>query len=220
MSPWMWILLGWCMFGGTHILLSSQQLRPRLVARLGPLGFLGLYTVVAFACFIPLVSFYINHRHAGALLWSLPGVHGIALALAGIFFALTIASFIQPTPLGSTPGARMHPYGLTRITRHPAFMSLGLWGLAHILVNGFASDVAFFGGFFAFAIVGCAHQDARKRAENRPELREFFAQTSFWPFAAIIAGRSRLVISELPWVGLVVGLAAAAGAYYLHGVLR
>lgn len=220
MSAWLWIALGWATFGGTHMLLSSRGMRPKLVRRLGALGFTGLYSAIAFACFVPLVSYYLDHRHAGALLWSLPHLHTLSLLLSALFFALTIAALIQPSPLGITPGAKIRPYGLTRITRHPAFLSLGLWGLSHTLVNGFASDVAFFGGFFVFALVGCAHQDARKRSENRPELAELFAQTSFWPFSAIATGRTRLVLAELPWLGLAIGLGASAGAYALHGVLR
>ncbi len=203
--------------------LSSVRLRPQLVKLMGQGMFFLFYSVVAFGTFVPLVSVYFKHRHQGPHLWDLAGVagiHTVTVILTGLFFALTIAGFLQPSPLGATPGAKPQPYGLTRITRHPGFMALGLWGLAHTLVNSFATDVAFFGGFFVFALIGCWHQDARKRVLETNRLAEFFSQTSFLPFAAILAGRNRLVPAELPWLGFAVGVAAAALAYWLHGVLR
>ncbi|MGH8530749.1 MAG: NnrU family protein [Nevskiales bacterium] len=222
MPAWLSIVLWWFAFGATHMTLSSARLRPQLVQLMGQGLFFLFYSVVAFGTFIPLVSVYLNHRHQGPQLWNLatvPGIHTLSLLLAGFFFACAIAGLLQPSPLGVTPGARPQAYGLTRITRHPAFMALGLWGLSHTLLNSFATDLLFFGGFFVFAVIGCWHQDQRKRALQKDQLSAFFAETSFWPFAAILADRNRLVWSELPVWGFAAGLAAAAAAYWLHGAL-
>jgi len=88
-----------------------------------------------------------------------------------------------------------------------------------VLVNGWAADVVFFGGLALFVILGAAHQDARKRATQSDRLAGFYAATSALPFAAILAGRQRLVLRELPWIGLAVGVAAALGLYRLHPAL-
>ena len=77
-------------------------------------------------------------------------------------------------------------------------------------------DVIFFGGFALFSLVGCAHQDARKRATRGAELAAYFAETSLLPFGAILAGRNRLVLAELPWLGLAVGATIATTLYLLH----
>ena len=98
--------------------------------------------------------------------------------------------------------------------------SFGLWAIAHLLVNGWANDVAFFGGFLVFSLLGTAHQDARKRALDDGSLREFFAESSQVPFAAILAGRTRLVLGEISWIGAALGLAAAVGLFFLHDVWR
>ena len=45
--------------------LSSLPIRGRLVARLGEGAFLGLYSVIALAIFIPLVRTFFAHKHAG-----------------------------------------------------------------------------------------------------------------------------------------------------------
>jgi uncharacterized membrane protein len=85
-----------------------------------------------------------------------------------------------------------------------------------LLLNGFVTDVVFFGGMLAFSLAGAAHQDARKRATEDERLGQFFAESSFWPFAAISAGRNRVILRELPWFALVIGAAAAVGIYALH----
>ena len=219
MSAAFWIAFWWGMFAGTHMILSSLPVRGKLVARLGEKAFLGLYSLVAFATFIPLVWVYLGNRHGGGVVWNLaatPGVRSLAIVLAVIGFAVIAGGVLHPSPalvgIKQAWGAR----GLTRITRHPLFMGIALWSLSHLLLNGFLTDVVFFGGLLAFGLAGAAHQDARKRATEDGRLGQFFAESSFWPFGAIIAGRNRLIWQELPWISLAVGAAAAVGIYALH----
>jgi uncharacterized membrane protein len=213
------IVVWWIAFGGTHTLLSSRSLRPRLVARLGAGPFLGVYSLVSFLTFVPLVRAYLSDRHAGELvlpLAAVPGVHTIALLLAWASFATAIGGLFQPSALSMLSGDVVEARGLGRITRHPLFMSLAVWSLAHLLVNGFATDLAFFGGFVAYGVLGCAHQDARKRDAEGARLAGYFAETSLLPFVAIAAGRNRIVVAELPWVGLAVGAALSTVLYLAH----
>ena len=63
------------------------------------------------------------------------------------------------------------------------------------------------------------HQDRRKRVTEAGVLDEFYAETSLIPFAAIAAGRGKLVLSELPWIGIAVGGLASLALYHYHGVL-
>ena len=219
MSAAFWIAFWWGMFAGTHMVLSSLPVRGALVSRLGEKAFLGLYSLVAFATFIPLVWVYLDNRHGGGVVWDLaavPGVRPLAMALAVLGFAVIAGAYRNPSPafvgIKKAWGAR----GLTRITRHPLFMGIALWALSHLLLNGFVTDILFFGGMLAFSLAGAAHQDARKRATENERLGQFFAESSFWPFAAIIAGRNRLIWRELPWFALTIGAAAAVGIYALH----
>jgi uncharacterized membrane protein len=214
-----WIAFWWGMFAGTHMVLSSLPARAKLIDRLGEKAFIGLYSLVAFATFVPLVWVYLGNRHAGGLVWNLaaaPGVRPLAMALAVLAIAVIVGGVLHPSPalvgIKQAWGAR----GLTRITRHPLFMGIALWALSHLLLNGFVTDVVFFGGLLAFSLAGAAHQDARKRATEEGRLGQFFAETSFWPFGAILAGRNRLILRELPWIALGIGAAAAVGIYALH----
>ena len=219
MSATFWIAFWWSAFVGTHMVLSSFSMRQRLIARLGEKTFLGLYALIAFATFIPLVSVYLDHRHAGGLIWNLvvfPGVRHLAMLLAVAGIAMVVAAVLQPSPaLVGMKGAPV-TRGLTRITRHPLFMGIALWACSHLLLNGYATDVLFFGGLLFFSLIGARHQDDRKRVTDRDRLGTFFAETSFWPFAAILAGRNRIVWGELPWLALAIGAAAAVGIYALH----
>jgi uncharacterized membrane protein len=219
MSAAFWIVFWWGAFAGTHMVLSSLPGRTRLIARLGERTFLGLYALIAFATFIPLVWVYLGNRHAGGLVWNLaavPGVRPLAMLLAVLGIAMIVAGVLHPSPalagIKQAGGAR----GLTRITRHPLFMGIVLWALSHLLLNGFVTDVLFFGGLLAFSLAGGAHQDARKRATEQERLGQFLAESSFWPFAAVIAGRNRVIWRELPWVALAIGAGAAVGIYALH----
>ena len=219
MSATFWIAFWLAMFAGTHWVLSSLAVRGRLISMMGSKAFLGLYSLIAFATFVPLVSVYLGNRHAGGLAWNLaalPGVRPLAMLLAVTGMAVILAGVLQPSPAlaGITKAAGSR--GLTRIVRHPLFTGIALWSASHLLLNGYVTDVLFFGGLLVFSLAGAAHQDARKRITDRERLGPFFAETSFWPFAAILAGRNRLVWGELPWIALAIGSAAAAGIYALH----
>lgn len=207
-------------FAATHVGMSSISLREKLVGALGERGFLGVYSLVSLSTFVPLVRCYLANRHQGppvlTIVNLLPGVHGLAMAIAWASFACAIGGVFQPSALSLGASGVARARGLGRITRHPLFMSLGVWAAAHLLVNVFLSDAIFFGGFALFCVVGCAHQDARKRAVRGAELDAYFAETSLLPFGAILSGRNRIVWAELPWLGLAVGAVIATTIYSLH----
>jgi uncharacterized membrane protein len=106
--------------------------------------------------------------------------------------------------------------GLHRLTRHPLFMGLGLFGLLHVVPNGFASDVAFFAGFPIFAVLGCRHQDQRKLATGDEAFRRYHAETPFLPFS----GRETLRgLRELSPLALAGGVGATVLLRLFHAQL-
>src|SRR5258707_1012002 len=72
MSPTATIIVLWIGFAGSHLALSSLGIRQRIVERINEGPFRGLYSLVAFAFFIPLVWTYFTHKHAGSWLWVVP----------------------------------------------------------------------------------------------------------------------------------------------------
>ena len=203
-------------FAASHMLLSSRPIRARLVARLGDKRFLAAYSIVALVLFVPLVYYYFTHRHAGPLLWPAPdsGAVDFLLVLANLVgFVLLVAGVMTPSPASVTGAPRDEPSGVQRITRHAVFMGMGIWALAHVIVNGYASDVAFFGGIVVFVLIGSWHQDRRKLAGGDARFERFHAATAFIPFT----GREGLRgLMELPPVAVIIGVVAALVARYLH----
>ena len=214
------VLVFWTMaFAATHMGLSSVRVRPRLVARMGEGAYLGLYSVISFATFVPLVAAWMKDIHGGGLLWNVrdvPGVSEAGLVVSFVSFTLAIAALFQPGPVAVGPRTRTRAYGVTRITRHPLFMNIGVWAFAHVVLNGFVNDVLFFGGVALVGLFGCMHQDARKKITEKGTLDEYFAETSLLPFVAIATGRGKLVVSELPWLGMTVGAAISLAVYWYH----
>ncbi len=215
MEPALGILALWLAFTASHVGMSSLRLRPRLVSALGETGFLALYSVVALGIFVPLIWLYFANKHAGPMLWSLPRgplLSWVVYLGMGVAFILLVSSFLRPSPGGVVPGDTT-PRGVYRITRHPMVMAFVVFALIHLLPNGFAADVAFFGGFAAFALIGAAHQDQRKLVVGPPGYREFFAQTPFLPFTGRETVRG---LRELSPVAVVGGVLLAAGIRYVH----
>jgi uncharacterized membrane protein len=213
------IIIGlWALFGASHMVLSSRGLRPQLVARLGAGPFMGIYSLVALAVFIPLVSYYLEHRHVGALLWwntpqgAAMVVFSIAMTIA---FILMAAGLITPSP--ASIGAKVgEPRGAHHLTRHSLFMGTAVWAALHAGLMGYTSDLAFFGGFVVFAVVGCSHQDRRRIADGDEAYAEFVAKTPFLPFT----GRNTLRgLREISPIAVVAGVGLSGGARYLHSVL-
>jgi len=218
-SPAAQVALLWIAFAGTHLALASTRVEPAIAARLGRNGYLGLYSLVAFACFVPLCAVYFSNRHAGDWLWGVPASGLLRAALyAGLLFAcvLIAASLLRPSPAGLVPAGDARPGGVYLLTRHPMMTGIALIGLLHLLPNGAASDVAFFGGLTLFPLIGAWHQDARKLAAGDPAFRAFHDGTPFFLFT----GRETLRgLRELPPLAVAVGLALGLGARWLHGSL-
>ena len=99
------------------------------------------------------------------------------------------------------------------ITRHGVFMAVGLFGLVHLIPNGFASDIAFFAGFPIFAIVGCLHQDRRKLVTDSQRYAGFHAATPLIPFTGKQTLRG---LRELSPVAYVLGIGLAIALRYFH----
>ena len=216
MSATVSILALWVAFAGTHIALSSLSLRAKLVQSIGDKGFLGLFSVVALAIFIPLVAVYAHNKHAGSFLWYWGGIpairHSVYLG-QGLAFSLIVGGNLTPSPasLASRPGSS-EVRGVLRITRHPLLMGVGLFGALHLLVaRVHTSDLIFFAGLPAFALLGCWHQDRRKLASLGDSFRRFHSETTFLPFAR---GGFRGLAEARVAVG--VAIAAAFLLRYFH----
>jgi uncharacterized membrane protein len=227
MDPVLQIVLLWVAFAVTHMGMSSLQLRPKLVGVLGEAGFAGVYSIVALLIFVPLVSIYWGHKHEGAMLYPLlratPWLW-LQYVIMAVSLTLLVGGVARRSPAamgkpGEAPDpASMEPAGMQRITRHGVFMSLALLGVAHLMVNPFASDVAFFGGMAVFSIIGSIHQDHRKTQTLGEPFRRFTEQTPLLPFGGGL-GATMQGLKETPiWVPIV-GISVTVALRVYHASL-
>ena len=209
-------------FVGSHVLLSSTRLRGALRDQLGETGFLAIYSLVSLvtlAWFI--VAFAASPR---TVLW-LPNrwlalVPVVLMPLAAI---LLVAGYTtaNPTAVMMERRARADDIapGILCITRHPVMWAIGLWALAHLAANGTPRGVVFFGLLALLALGGTVLIDHKKRlalGSNWVRLAEI---TSNLPFAALIAGRTRLRWREIGLLRVVAGLLLYAVLYRAHPIL-
>jgi len=214
MSPTLSIVLLWLAFTGTHLGLASVRVEPKLRAKLGDAAFLGLYSVVALALFIPLMTIYFGNRHAGPWLWVVtvgPVLRVLLYLGMTLGLVLAVGSLLRPSPASLLPNAPAEVRGVYRVTRHPLVLGLALIWALHLVPNASTADVAFFGGFLAFSLAGARHQDLRKLHAGDAKLREFIAATSFLPFGRGFGG-----LADLPPLVVALGVVAALGIRWLH----
>jgi uncharacterized membrane protein len=220
MDPVAAIALWAALFLATHLIISSSAVRPRLLAAIGAQLYQGLYSIVALGTFIPLAIVFARHKHAGAMLWNLrdvPPVRWLVWVLMLIAFTIFIAGLINPSPASmAAPSNTAAPRGILKLTRHPGFVGFSLFGLAHMLMNGFVGDILFFATFPALSIIGGIHQDQRKLAELGDSYRSLMSQTSFIPGAALLSGRQRFTTADIPLAAIAAGVATTIVVIILH----
>jgi len=224
MDATIWIAIWAFSFIASHLIISSSAVRARLISAVGDQPYRGIYSLVAAATLGPLIYEFARNKHAGPILWYLRAVTPIRwlawiLMLAALI--LFVGSFINPNPGGmAAAGAGgTEPRGILKITRHPSFVAFSLFGIAHILMNGWAGDVIFFGMFPALGIIGGMHQDQRKIRELGERYREFIAKTSLMPFAALVGGRVRWTSADTPWAAIGAGAVLTVAIVALHPMI-
>lgn len=116
---------------------------------------------------------------------------------------------------------KLNAYGLTRITRHPLILPVVPWGVATAMImGGQFHDFLLFGILSVYAIAGCAAQDLRVLNEEGSvgtvfnpgaSLQDFFQETSFLPFGAILDSRQswEQAAREIKWWAIVAGIPIA-----------
>src|SRR5271157_943770 len=210
MDPVCAIALLALLFLGSHLVISSRAVRPRLIAMVGERAYPGVYSIVALATFIPLVLAFAHHKHSGALLWDLrdvAAVRWLVWLLMLLAFIVFVASFVTPNPgaMGASSDLEAsRARGILKFTRHPSFIAFSIFGIAHTLMNGFVGDVIFFGSFPALSIIGGLHQDARKEAQLGASYKMLENSTSFFPGVALLQGRQHWTTADTPWLAIAI----------------
>ena len=224
MEPAVTVGFLWLVFGVLHIGLATRRVRAALVARLGEHGFRALFSLIAGVTFVVLVRYYAAHRLEGApglALGDLTALRWPLMAMIVFGIVLAFASLVSypASPMAMFTHAVPPPHGLERITRHPFFMGFALASLAHVLLATRLVGAVFQAGVAVVAIVGAWHQDRKLLTLRGRPYEAYLAATSLVPFAAILAGRQRLVWRELQYGTLAVFAGVAVWLRTVHGAI-
>jgi len=223
MEPAIIVALLWTLFGVFHIGLATLRIRGWLVSRLGEVGFSLAYSAVALATVSVVIVYYSQHRYdgaAGLALAAIPAVRSVLIALIVASVMMMVAAFAtyNHSPYAILGKSKFpEPRGLERVTRHPFFAGFVIFSIAHMLLATRLIGAAFVAGFGVIALVGMVHQDRKLAARYGEAFLRHLEATSAVPFAAIIAGRQRMVWRELPVRHFAVAIALAIGLRSIHG---
>jgi uncharacterized membrane protein len=217
------LTLGAVYFIGLHLGIAGTSLRGRAIAALGEGLYRGVFAAASAAGMIWLVMAY---KHAPEIVtWGHPEWwKPVAIVLMLPAFLLAVMGLAAPNPaaLGQESLAARPAEGITRVTRHPLLLGVGLWALIHLIANGDAASLIFFGAFAVTALAGTVSIDAKRRRRRGAAWDSFAAQTSVIPFAAIAARRNRFKPGEIApwrWAAAIIAYALLLGGHsHIFGV--
>jgi uncharacterized membrane protein len=200
-------------FVGTHFLLS-HPLRAPLAGLVGERGFQGVYSLIALVTLVWLILAY-RAAPPGPLLWPVGEVLWAVVTLVMLLASvLLMGSFVRNPALPGAGAAPDAARGVFAITRHPMMWSFALWSACHVAVFPTLANIILCTAIAILALGGAAMQD-RKKERAQPDLWPGWeARTSYWPFAAIAAGRARL--GGFGWFALAGGFVLWLVATWAH----
>jgi uncharacterized membrane protein len=162
------VALGTALFVGVHLVSVMPEWRAALVGRMGEGPYKAIYALLAFAGLVGAIVAYRFTPHVA--LWQSPK----PLRVVGALVLLAAVCLFA--------GARGVPW-FKRIVRHPMLWGIGLFGIAHLLVNGEPAGVILFGGLALFGFAWQPLTDRRDATVDPAGWQETRRTTSFWPFA-------------------------------------
>ncbi|MDA7965097.1 NnrU family protein [Ruegeria sp.] len=209
MTGWGPFIAALAAFMLSHMIPARPAVRDRLIGVLGRTGYFTAYSGLSLLVLGWLVVTAANAPYVevippyAALRW-------LPLLVMPVVCWLAVAGLVIRNPfsfggLGRKPFDPSRP-GILRLTRHPILLSLMLWAVLHLLVNGSLSHVILFGLFAGFAGLGMVLIDRRTARSMGAD----------WPRMSCNTARLSLRAPR-PWPPLWVWLiAAVAYAALLH----
>lgn len=152
----LWLIIGLVLFHGLHsIRIVAPNWRDQRVASMGEGPWKGLYSIASIIALVVLIWGYSIARQDFILVY-FPPTWGRPVAIVLMAF-----SFISLMVFNLKAGV------LKPILKHPMLVSIKLWAVAHLLVNGDLASVLLFGSFLIWAIVD--RISVKRRNEPIPE---------------------------------------------------
>ena len=150
----MWMLIvGLILFLGAHsVRIFAEGWRTRAIARLGEMGWKGLYSVVSLIGFGLIIWGFAQARQQPVVLWSPPAMLKHLNSLFTLLaFVLLAAAYVPRNSIR----ARLH---------HPMILGVKLWAFGHLLATATLADLVLFGAFLLWAVLDFRAARQRDRA--------------------------------------------------------
>jgi uncharacterized membrane protein len=149
------LILGLVLFLGVHsVRIVADGWRSRMMARLGEMGWKGLYSLVAIAGFVLLIYGFGLARQQPVLLYvPPPWLRHLNALFTLIAFVLIAAAYVPRNHFKAKLG-------------HPMLAGVKTWAFGHLLATGMLHDVVLFGAFLAWAAVDFVVSRRRDRARG------------------------------------------------------
>jgi uncharacterized membrane protein len=204
-------------FLAMHWIVSGSPLRTFFVRALGENLFKILFSLSIFIALSWMALAFANapYQPTWGTADSLKPISLLLMLLVCLMLPLSVFDK-NPTTLGILPPDQVSAKGMIRITRHGALIALGLWGLAHFIVNGDWASHWLFGTIAFEGLIGPINLDRKYRTRYGDAWQKFASQTSYIPFAAIVSGRNKLVLNELNVWAIFIGITLFAILVYFH----
>ena len=192
------LVLAAATFLALHVVVSGTRLRDGIVGAIGDGLYRGLFALASLATIVWMARAYaaapgLPGRRRGRCIGSL-----CCWACRPPCSSPSVSprrTQRPPAPRASSP--RACPCAASCGSRAPVFGGVAIWALAHLLVNGDAASLVLFGTLLALALLGPRLIDAKRARAYGQRWAAFAAPTSVLPFAAIAAGRNRVMVSEI-----------------------
>jgi uncharacterized membrane protein len=140
------LIAGIVLFLGVHLFTTLRGARAAAIARLGPGGFKGVYSLLALVGFgLICWGFHLYRAVGWVQLWA-PPAWGRPAAIVLMWFA-----FVALAASGGPPDKR-RPSRIGGWLRHPMLVGVKIWALAHLLANGDLGGLILFASFLAWAV--------------------------------------------------------------------
>lgn len=198
-------------FIAIHVAIPGTAVRELVVGRVGETVYRFLFAILSLGVFVWLITAYIG---AGRIYLDAWPPLAVARPLAGVAMVLAVLLCVTGLTAGvsgpETAAAGEPARDIFRISRRPVLMGVQLWAIAHLVVRGEVGFLILFGAFAVLVGLGTGQVDRRQAGRAGAAWPAYAGATSVIPFAAIAAGRNRLVPREIGW-----RRAALAAAVYI-----
>jgi uncharacterized membrane protein len=165
------LVLGIILFLGVHLIrVVAPGFRQSMVERMGVSAWRGLFSVVSIVTLVFLIFAY---AHSGFVnVWFPPhGMAHLTFLLMLLAVICLVASLLPPGHIATR-------------AKHPMVLSVKIWALAHLLVNGDLANILLFGAFLAWGVI--LRISLKRRERSGEVLLRPFVSAKYDIYAVVI----------------------------------